>query len=93
MNCKLLLGILIFSFSLMTQKAMAMDTPEWWGAEIEGHKSIRISAPGKELLLVDLPSTTGLTGTISAPVIVIENFPEDQEDCLSSLLKSDLATF
>lgn len=79
MNYKSLAVALIFSFGMLSQSLIAMEPDESWGVEIEGHPSIRMSAPGREVLILDLPVLTGLSGKVSGPVVIIENFPNDPE--------------
>jgi hypothetical protein len=65
----------------MTQQTIAMEKeePEWWGAKMAGSPNIRMSAPGKTLLLLNIPETADLIGTVSAPIVIIEDYPEGQE--------------
>lgn len=82
MNHSLLKAALIFSFCLMTQQVMAMEN--WWGAEIEGPPSIRISKAGSGVVVVEIPEITGLGGKVSAPTVVIES--NQSEDTINKLL-------
>jgi hypothetical protein len=86
MNRSLLKTVFIFSFGVIPQQAMAMDEPDWWGAQIEGHSSIRMSVPEGEELFLYITDITGLSGKVYAPIVIIKHFSETAKKDLSKFL-------
>lgn len=63
-----------FALNLLSQNGTATEINGEWGTDIYSSSSIRISAPGKEVVIIDLRDVTKVSGKVCAPVVVIENY-------------------